>query len=239
MQAIQPLDVLSRRSLSADALSLDGAQLPDPEDPTSSRNALELDHAIQTEDPEALKAELGDDVLPTSRFQIVIAEERSHSTRKVVTRYLEKDVEAHPHLYAGAHGADHAKWRWSAPASPAPAENRGTLAGLPPTLPPLIARTVSRSAPRVSLRLARREGADGEGERGDREVEREAGAGRRDKLEEEIGTYCSPSVNLRAKLSVEAAPGARCERNCEIHGAIRERRETRRGARLGNGQGGS
>src|SRR6266702_4522409 len=117
----------------------DGAQTPQTLRPYLVEEALELDHAIQSDDPEALKDELGDVLLHLS-FQIVIAEERSQLNAEVVTRSLEEKMwRRHPHLFAGAQGSDHAKWEMVKRREPRAGGKRGTLVGLPPTLPPLLA----------------------------------------------------------------------------------------------------
>jgi len=182
----------------------DGAQTPQTLRPYFVEEALELDHAIQTEDPEALKDELGD-VLLHLAFQIVIAEERSQFNAEVVTRSLEEKMwRRHPHLYAGAHGADHAKWEMVKRREPRAGGKRGTLAGLPPTLPPLIAAyRLQERAAGVGFDWPDAKGPMAKVKEETAEVEREAGAGRRDKLEEEIGDLLFAVVNLARKLSVE------------------------------------
>ncbi len=189
----------------------DGAQTPQTLRPYLVEEALELDHAIQSDDPEALKDELGD-VLLHLAFQIVIAEERSQFNAEVVTRSLEEKMwRRHPHLFAGAQGSDHAKWEMVKRREPRAGGKRGTLAGLPPTLPPLLAayRLQERAAgigfdwPDAAGPMAKVKEETGE-------VEREAGAGRQDKLEEEIGDLLFAVVNLARKLSVE--PSAALER---------------------------
>jgi MazG family protein len=182
----------------------DGAQTPQTLRPYLVEEALELDHAIQTEDPEALKDELGD-VLLHLAFQIVIAEERSQFNAEVVTRSLEEKMwRRHPHLYAGAQGADHAGWEMVKRREPRAGGKRGTLAGLPPTLPPLLAayRLQERAAgvgfdwPDATGPMAKVKEEVGE-------VEQEARQGRPDKVEEEIGDLLFAVVNLARKLSVE------------------------------------
>jgi len=182
----------------------DGAQTPQTLRPYLVEEALELDHAIQTEDPEALKDELGD-VLLHLAFQIVIAEERSQFNAEVVTRSLEEKMwRRHPHLYAGAQGADHAKWEMVKRREPRAGGKRGTLAGLPPTLPPLIAAyRLQERAAGVGFDWPDAKGPMAKVKEETAEVEREAGAGRRDKLEEEIGDLLFAVVNLARKLSVE------------------------------------
>src|SRR6266850_1696116 len=63
----------------------DRAQTPQTLRPYLVEEALELDHAIQTDDPEAMRDELGDLLLHLA-FQIVIGEERSQFNAEVGTR---------------------------------------------------------------------------------------------------------------------------------------------------------
>ncbi len=182
----------------------DRAQTPQTLRPYLVEEALELDHAIQSDDPEALRDELGD-VLLHLAFQIVIAEERSQFNAEVVTRSLEEKMwRRHPHLYAGAQGADHAKWEMVKRREPRAGGKRGTLAGLPPTLPPLLAAyRLQERAAGVGFDWPDAQGPMAKVKEETAEVEREAGAGRRDELEEEIGDLLFAVVNLARKLSVE------------------------------------
>jgi len=183
----------------------DGAQTPQTLRPYFVEEALELDHAIQTEDPEALKDELGD-VLLHLAFQIVIAEERSQFNAEVVTRSLEEKMwRRHPHLYAGAQGADHAKWEMVKRREPRAGGKRGTLAGLPPTLPPLLAAyRLQERAAGVGFDWPDAKGPMAKVKEEIKEVERETGpAANRDKVDEEIGDLLFAVVNLARKLSVE------------------------------------
>ncbi len=182
----------------------DRAQTPQTLRPYLVEEALELDHAIQTDDPEALKDELGD-VLLHLAFQIVIAEERSQFNAEVVTRALEEKMwRRHPHLYAGAQGSDHANWELVKRREPRAGGKRGTLAGLPPTLPPLLAAyRLQERAAGVGFDWPDAAGPTAKVKEEIGEVERETGAGRRDKVEEEIGDLLFAVVNLARKLSVE------------------------------------
>ena len=77
----------------------DRAQSPQTLRPYLVEEALELDHAIQTDDPEAMRDELGDLLLHLA-FQIVIGEERSQFNAEVVTRTLEEKMwRRHPNLF--------------------------------------------------------------------------------------------------------------------------------------------
>ncbi|HMG17490.1 MAG TPA: nucleoside triphosphate pyrophosphohydrolase [Gemmatimonadales bacterium] len=182
----------------------DGAQTPQTLRPYLVEEALELDHAIQSDDPEALKDELGD-VLLHLAFQIVIAEERSQFNAEVVTRSLEEKMwRRHPHLYAGAQGSDHAGWELVKRREPRAGGKRGTLAGLPPTLPPLVAAyRLQERAAGVGFDWPDAAGPMAKVKEEVAEVEREVAAARRDKVEEEIGDLLFAVVNLARKLNVE------------------------------------
>ncbi len=194
--------------------SWDRAQTPQTLRPYLVEEVLELDHAIQTDDPAALRDELGDLLLHLA-FQIVIAEERSQFNAEVVTRTLEEKMwRRHPHLFAeGGRGSseDHAGWELVKRREPRAGGKRGTLAGLPPTLPPLLMayRLQERAAgigfdwPDPSGPLAKVKEEIGE-------LERETGNGKRETMEEEIGDLLFAAVNLARKLGIE--PGQALER---------------------------
>ncbi len=118
----------------------DRAQTPQTLRPYLVEEALELDHAIQTDDPEAMRDELGDLLLHLA-FQIAIAEERSQFNAEVVTRTLEEKMwRRHPNLFSESRVSrdDHAGWELVKRREPRTGGKRSTLAGLPPTLPPLL-----------------------------------------------------------------------------------------------------
>src|SRR6266481_4771466 len=183
----------------------DRAQTPQTLRPYLVEEALELDHAIQSDDPEALKDELGD-VLLHLAFQIVIAEERSQFNAEVVTRSLEEKMwRRHPHLYAGAQGSDHAKWEMVKRREPRAGGKRGTLAGLPPTLPPLLmAYRLQERAAGIGFDWPDTKGPMEKVKEEIGELERETGNGRRERIEEEIGDLLFAAVNLARKHGVEA-----------------------------------
>src|SRR6266540_684528 len=118
----------------------DRAQTPQTLRPYMVEEALELDQAIQTDDPAALRDELGDLLLHPA-FQIVIGEERSQFNAEVVTRGLEEKMwRRHPNLFGDGRisTSDHAGWELVKRREPRSGGKRGTLAGLPPNLPPLL-----------------------------------------------------------------------------------------------------
>src|SRR6185436_12169582 len=120
----------------------DRAQTPQTLRPYLVEEALELDHAIQSDDPEALRDELGV-VLLHLAFQIVIAEERSQFNAEVVVRGLEEKMKRrHPDLFSGTKGigergstSDHDNWERNKRRE---RSGVGALAGLPATLTPLL-----------------------------------------------------------------------------------------------------
>jgi MazG family protein len=109
----------------------DRAQTRETLRPYLVEEVLELDHAIGHGDAEEVRDELSDLLLHLA-FQLVIAEERGEFTADRVARDLEAKMRRrHPHLFdlGDAEPWERIKRR----------ERRGrTLAGLVPTLPPLL-----------------------------------------------------------------------------------------------------
>jgi len=88
---------------------------------------------------------------------------------------------------------------------------RGTLSGLPPTLPALLAAyRLQERAAGVGFDWPDPAGPMAKVREETEEVAREVGAGRREKVEDEIGDLLFAVVNLARKLSVE--PSAALER---------------------------
>src|SRR2546425_9861021 len=185
----------------------DRAQSPQTLRPYLVEEALELDQAIQTDDPEAMRDELGDLLLHLA-FQIVIGEERSQFNAEVVTRTLEEKLWRRQRNLFGESRVisdDHAGWELAKRREPRAGGKRSTLAGLPPTLPPLLMayRLQERAAgigfdwPDTAGPLAKVKEEVGE-------LERETGNGRRETIEEEIGDLLFAAVNLARKHGIEA-----------------------------------
>src|SRR2546430_14272781 len=158
----------------------DRAQTPQTLRPYLVEEALELDHAIQTDDPEAMRDELGDLLLHLA-FQIVIAEERSQFNAEVVTHTLEEKMwRRHPNLFGEGRVSrdDHASWELVKRREPRAGGKRSTLAGLPPTLPPLLmAYRLQERAAGVGVGLPGAAGSPGKGKEGASELA--GGAGKR------------------------------------------------------------
>jgi len=164
--------------------------------------ALELDQALRHGDPVALRDELGDLLLHLA-FQIVIGEERREFDADAVTRALEEKMwRRHPHLFGNSPTPDHEGWERAKKRERG--EGRGTLRGLPATLPRLL----------MAYRLQERAagvGFDWPDARGPLEkvkeelveVERATGNGQQTTIEEELGDLLFAVVNLARKLSVD------------------------------------
>jgi MazG family protein len=184
----------------------DRAQNPQTLRPYLVEEALELDHAIQTDDPDAMRDELGDLLLHLA-FQIVIGEERSQFNAEVVTRGLEEKMwRRHPHLFGDGRVSlsDHAGWELTKRREPRGGGKRGTLAGLPPTLPPLLmAYRLQERAAGIGFDWPDAAGPMAKVKEETAEVEKAQGAGSREQLEEELGDLLFATVNLARKLGIE------------------------------------
>src|SRR6266480_449088 len=191
----------------------DRAQTPQTLRPYLVEEALELDHASQTDDPEAMLDELGELLLHLA-FQIVIGEERSQFNAEVVTHTLEEKVwRRHPNLFGDRRSGrgDHQGWELAKRREPRAGGKRGTLAGLPPTLPPLLmAYRLQERAAGIGFDWPDATGPLDKVKEEIGEVERETGSGRRETIEAEIGDLLFAVVNLSRKLAVD--PRAALER---------------------------
>jgi MazG family protein len=125
----------------------DAAQTPQTLRPYFVEEAMELDHAIGTADGDEIREELGDVLLHVA-FQIVLAEERGDFGSADLTEAVERKMwRRHPHLFAEDGtpidediDAARVQKRWEATKRrEKPPANTGVLAGIPPTLPSLIA----------------------------------------------------------------------------------------------------
>jgi len=187
----------------------DRAQTPQTLRPYLVEEVLELDQALKHDAAAALRDELGDLLLHLA-FQIVIGEERKTLDAESVTRALEEKMwRRHPQLFGHAETPDHEAWERAKQRERG--EGRGSLRGLPPTLPALL----------MAFRLQERAGGVGfdwpdpngplakvKEELG--ELERETGEGKRERLEDEIGDLLFAVVNLARKLAID--PRAALER---------------------------
>ena len=178
----------------------DRAQSPQTLRPYLVEEALELDQAIQTDDPEAMRDELGDLLLHLA-FQIVIGEERSQFNAEVVTRTLEEKMwRRHPHLF----GRGDKPPTWELGKGETGKGKRGVLEGMPATLPPLLmAYRLQERAAGVGFDWPDATGPMQKVKEEIAEVERETGKGKRERLEDELGDLLFAVVNLSRKLGID------------------------------------
>ncbi|HYK10027.1 MAG TPA: nucleoside triphosphate pyrophosphohydrolase [Gemmatimonadales bacterium] len=178
----------------------DQAQTPDTLRPYLVEEALELDQAIGAGDAAQIKAELGDLLLNVA-FQIVIADERGLFTAEEVTRGLEEKMwRRHPHLF----GLGEKPKSWEAGKRDEGGGRRGTLSGLPATLPRLLmAYRLQERAAGVGFDWPDAKGPAEKVREELGEVERETVSGNREALEAEIGDLLFAVVNLSRKLGVD------------------------------------
>ncbi|HMH83507.1 MAG TPA: nucleoside triphosphate pyrophosphohydrolase, partial [Gemmatimonadales bacterium] len=187
----------------------DHAQTRETLRPYLVEEALELDQALKDGEPAALRDELGD-VLLHLAFQIVIGEERREFDAETVTRALEEKMwRRHPQLFGSEATPDHEGWERVKKRERG--EGRGTLRGLPSSLPPLLmAYRLQERAAGVGFDWPDAHGPMEKVKEEIAELERETGHGKRETLEEELGDVLFAVVNLARKLAMD--PRAALER---------------------------
>jgi MazG family protein len=187
----------------------DHAQTRDTLRPYLVEEALELDQALRDGHPAELRDELGDLLLHLA-FQIVIAEERAEFDAEAVTRALEEKMwRRHPQLFGDAPTPAHEGWERAKKKERG--EGRGTLGGLPRTLPPLLlAFRLQERAAGVGFDWPDARGPMDKVKEEIAELERAAGNGQRETIEDEVGDLLFAVVNLARKLDVD--PRAALER---------------------------
>jgi len=187
----------------------DHAQTRETLRPYLVEEALELDQALKDGEPAALRDELGD-VLLHLAFQIVIGEERREFDAETVTRALEEKMwRRHPQLFGSEATPDHEGWERVKKRERG--EGRGTLRGLPSSLPPLLmAHRLQERAAGVGFDWPDAHGPMEKVKEEIAELERETGHGKRETLEEELGDVLFAIVNLARKLAMD--PRAALER---------------------------
>jgi uncharacterized protein YabN with tetrapyrrole methylase and pyrophosphatase domain len=205
----------------------DRAQTPETLRPYLVEEVLELDQAIKNGDVDDLRDELGD-VLLHLCFQIVIGEERRAFDAESVTRTLEEKMQRrHPHLFAtsppdplsasrkatsppdplsalrrGGTDTDHQNWERVKKREKG--EGRGTLSGLPRTLPPLLmAFRLQERAAGVGFDWPDANGPMEKVKEEMAELERETGHGKRETIEGEVGDLLFAVVNVARKLAID------------------------------------
>ena len=164
--------------------------------------ALELDQALRSDNPVALRDELGDLLLHLA-FQIVIGEERHEFDAESVTHALEQKMwRRHPKLFGDSATPDPEGWERVKKRERG--AGSGTLRGLPPSLPPLLmAYRLQERAAGVGFDWRDAQGPVAKVKEELDEVERATGNGQRGTIEEEVGDLLFAVVNLARKLAVD------------------------------------
>src|SRR6266581_2924998 len=175
----------------------DAAQTPDTLRPYLVEEALELDQAIRSGDAREVSDELGDLLLQLA-FHIVIGEERGTHDAEAVTQGLERKMwRRHPHLF----GMGDKPASWELGKREGGKGKRGTLDGLPRTLPALLmAYRLQERAAGVGFDWPDAKGPLAKVKEETAELERET---ERETIEEELGDLLFAVVNLARKLGVE------------------------------------
>jgi nucleoside triphosphate diphosphatase len=164
--------------------------------------ALELDQALRSDDPVALRDELGDLLLHLA-FHIVIGEEKGEFDAETVTRALEEKMwRRHPKLFGDSATQDHEGWERVKRRERG--AGAGTLRGLPPSLPPLLmAFRLQERAAGVGFDWPDAKGPLEKVKEELDEVERATGNVERATLEDELGDLLFAVVNLARKLAID------------------------------------
>ena len=188
----------------------DHAQTRETLRPYLVEEALELDQALKHGEPAELRDELGDLLLHLA-FQIVIGEEQGELDAATVTRALEEKMwRRHPHLFGGSPTPDHEGWERvkkrerGALKESLTVPGSGTLRGLPPSLPTLLmAYRLQERAAGVGFDWPDAQGPMEKVKEEIAELEREAGTGKRERLQDELGDLLFAVVNLARKLEID------------------------------------
>src|SRR5258705_6807937 len=145
----------------------------------------------------------------------------------------------HPHLFSegGGSAGDPANWELAKRREPRAGGKRSTLAGLPPTLPPLLmAYRLQERAAGIGFDWPDVKGPLAKVKEETAELEKEQLGGRREQIEEEVGDLLFAAVNLARKHGIEA--GQALERaNMKFQQRFEkvEKRAEGRGLEMGRG----
>src|SRR2546425_5093506 len=143
-------------------------------------------------------------------YTTLFRSERHELDAEAVTRALEEKVwRRHPHLFADSKTPDHEGWERMKKRERG--EGRGTLSGLPGTLPPLLmAYRLQERAAGVGFDWPDAKGPLQKVKEELAELEGETGSGERGRVEDEIGDLLFAVVNVARKLAID--PRAALER---------------------------
>ena len=186
----------------------------------------ELDHALGSGDPAAIRDEVADLLLHLA-WQLVLAEERHEFTADHAADDLEAKMKRrHPHLFdLGPPG------HWETLKRREDAGAPGVLDGLPPTLPDLLfAFRLQERAAAVGFDWPDRTGPADKVREELSEVEAESDP---ERLDQEIGDLLFAVVNLARKVAVRPGPALeRANRRFRDRFAMMERLAAERGIEM-------
>src|SRR5581483_4590219 len=167
--------------------------------------SYEVVDAIDRDDRQALKEELGDFLLQAVFVAEITREEGSFTIQDAISAIYDKLVRRHPHVFGDveARDAEQVLVNWEKLKNEErKAEDKSVLAGVPPAL--LKASRLTEKAARVGFDWRR---ADDVFEKIDEEVaelKHEVGENDREKIHDEIGDLLFTIANLARKLEVNA-----------------------------------
>jgi len=184
----------------------DLAQDPESLKPYLIEEAYEVVEAIENNDPEAIRDELGD-LLFQILFQARIQEERGKfDIEAVINAIAVKMRRRHPHIFgdAVAKTADEVRARWEAIKRDEHQENsRGVLEGTPRSLPALLrAQRIGKKASNVGFDWPDVNGAWEKFQEETRELEQAISSNDNDRIEKEFGDLIFAIVNVARHLDI-------------------------------------
>lgn len=207
----------------------DRAQTRDTLRPYLIEEVHELDHAIGTGDTAGIRDEMSDFLLHTA-WQLVLGAERGEFTPDEIAADLEAKMKRrHPHLFDLG-----PKESWESLKRRERPTPRGTLDGLPPSLPPLLlAMRMGERAAAVGFDWPDATGPIAKVREELAEVEEALDGADREALDHEIGDLLFSVVNVARKVGIQ--PSAALERaNARFRERFRgvEQRAAERGVDL-------
>ena len=175
--------------------------------------------AIERDDPQALRDELGDLLLQILFHAQMAGEQSRFSIEDVVSGLHDKLIRRHPHVFgtAEANSAEQVVANWEAlkaaerrAHSPASAEGGSALSGVPASFPALLeAYQVSRRAAQVGFEWERFEDLLDKLTEEVGELRRARASGDKEWLEDEVGDLLFVVVNIARYLGYDPEPALR------------------------------
>jgi nucleoside triphosphate diphosphatase len=181
--------------------------LPDLK-PFVIEEAYEVVDAIDRDDREALKEEVGDMLLEAVFIAEITREEGTFDIYDSITAIHDKLVRRHPHVFADveANDADQVLVNWEKQKSEErKAENKGVLSGVPVSLPALQkAARLTEKAARVGFDWRRTEDVLAKLDEEVGELREAIAGGDPEKMHNELGDVLFTIANIARKLNVNA-----------------------------------